>query len=480
MGAMGKLEPGMIPGTQVQLTEEDLKKEYDPRMPEEPQPVVPEPELENAFDQAIEDALDQNKKEEEAQAQPEQEPEPQEPEQQTREYELPKDDEETTGVYSEQAPSVGDVHDDIAKINKGTGWFDNKISAIRANNWVSDAEKTQAETLYSDFVSAHTLMLSQTINPGEVLTQEQFQHVKDAGKAYSDAILHFEKIKDQYYRNWDEMKRDVNPAKLASAEGYTQKHKAEIIKLTHNTFTRWINRKLMGFSSKKIKRMKIGVVNQLLEMGKAFDQMMNILEDKHSTNEAITQHFNNVSTLFAETARALWPLGKVYTLKHEERIKDERAKGVDRDKTIPDIRISSTKLDELANMTSETLKEELKPDAERLKAEPEEKKLPLKDVVKKIKEDIEPIFNEVNINIHPGGVLFDVKPLKDSVIAVVIKPNTFLKKLLKVQNDSEGDLDLSALDEWDAAKDYLEDEIKQREFELVKAFGYALEVHILE
>jgi hypothetical protein len=184
--------------------------------------------------------------------------------------------------------------------------------------------------------------------------------------------------------------------------------------------------------------------------------------------------------LFAETARALWPLGKVYTLKHEERIKDERAKGVDRDKTIPDIRISSTKLDELANMTSETLKEELKPDAERLKAEPEEKKLPLKDVVKKIKEDIEPIFNEVNINIHPGGVLFDVKPLKDSVIAVVIKPNTFLKKLLKVQNDSEGDLDLSALDEWDAAKDYLEDEIKQREFELVKAFGYALEVHILE
>ena len=211
----------------------------------------------------------------------------------------------------------------------------------------------------------------------------------------------------------------------------------------------------------------MSVVKILLEMGKAFDQLMNLLENKNSTKQAISQSYNNVSKLFAETSQALWPIGKSYLLSQNRR-KDK-----------PVIKIPVSQLTELGNMTSVILDvEEKEPDIQQ-----KERILALSVFMKQLKADIEPIFNGINISMHPEGLTFDVKPysLYDSKhededsngigIGIIVKPNKVITKLQEVGVDAT---------EWERVKAYLSGEFQDKMKQYSERAGYRISVHILD
>ncbi|KKN67655.1 hypothetical protein LCGC14_0459140 [marine sediment metagenome] len=272
--------------------------------------------------------------------------------------EAPEAAEEEEIIYTEPEPVRDqDVisHKHIAAIEKSLSFFDRKIWNIRAANAPTQSEKTYAENVYSRLRSNHVILKGLNITPGAALTEEQSRHIGVLAQSYNETKQTFQSIMNKYYADWSELERDSTEQAKQSAREYFKDKNEEIIKLTHNTVTRWMNRKLMGLSYKKINRMKIAVVKSLLKMGKAFDQLMDILEDKKSTQQGISKGFDNVSRLFSETAKILWPLGKNYLLSQ-----NVRSKGKDS----PVIKIPTSQLNELAEIPKDILPKEDNPEEE--------------------------------------------------------------------------------------------------------------------
>lgn len=362
-------------------------------------------------------------------------------------------------VYKEKAPKSTGVEVALNYIKKEMKRLESRKNKLRNAKSVSVQEKVALETAYSNFISSLSKFNASPLNQNE--------NAPELVAAFNTFANKVKDIKGAYYASWKDVDADAD----MSAISY-KLSKEEIVKLTHNTFTRYMNRAIMGLSDNKLKVMKTNVVNILLETYKAFDELMNRLEERSTTTNSLSAAFLKVSSLLADANKKLWPIGKNYILSQDERNRATRQKGK---KDIEQVRmLKERELKELGGYSNRILGQ---PEKEKEKTPKE-----IKNSLNLLKSEIEPIFNDLNVNMHPGGIMFDVKQLtqrdsNDTVIGIVIRPNTYIKQQQAAQQSS----DPNTLVEWQSVKNYLNSKFKERLKKKYKdRLDYPVTVHILE
>lgn len=363
-------------------------------------------------------------------------------------------------IYTEPVLSGKEVFDKIRQIESEYGKFQYFAALIRVSTAPTSLEKVEAERAWADLVSAHIDMLHDKISPAEPFTQDQKKNINNYINAEKNLVEIFSKVRDKYYGSWEKMEEDSSAVEKESAIDYFVKEEKEIMKIAHNVLTRWINKKLTGLSSKKINIMKMEVVENIQKMTEALNEFMDILESRQSTSIDISTKFNYISRLLSEIGKALWPVGKNYLLNQDEMSKT---------KGKINLRLNDKILRDLETQSQTVLGKKIVSD--------------IKTAIMQLKSDIEPEFNNLNIEMYPGGVLFDIKPLLsrdgEAFIGVVVSPNGYIKQLGNL--DILGNEELDVLYKWKEIKEYILGSFKNKIKEKYEEqLGHPIVVRVLE
>jgi|GEM_PF-3968764 len=217
----------------------------------------------------------------------------------------------------------------------------------------------------------------------------------------------------------------------------------------------------MGLSSKKINRMKIIVVNRLQDFYKVLEDFMDVLEKRDSTISDVSSAFINVSQTLSDIGKKLWPVGKHYFLNQSIR---KKQKGEQH------IRLSEKNLRELEEQSNAIVR---KP-----------KSANINEAIKIIAEEIAPIFNGLNVELHPGGLKYEIKPLikRDSdeyAVGIIVRQNMYLIRQNTARDDGKP-FDKKSLENWNSVEKYLDSKFEQRlNAKYSKKIGFPIALHVL-
>lgn len=346
------------------------------------------------------------------------------------------------------------LHVNFEGKRKGLAWFESKLPIILVHKQTPSALKRNAQSHYNNLKT----LIDLTATVGE--TEVHYQRVR---RAYYEAVATFKHI-GALFGSFDKMKEDNEQAAAGgqsdpfSNDGGTQaSSNVELQKIAYNAFTRWFNRKIMGLSSKKINMMKLQVVEGIQDLIKALEGLMDILEAKHSTSNSIIDAFNNISRSLSDTGKKMWPLGKNHLLTQDT---------VKVKKNVPFLKLNTKQLKDLEDQSQSVLGKGTVPEITR--------------AIKQLSEDIEPIFNHINVKLYPGGVLFDVKPLtrEDGVtfIGIIVKPNAYIAKQQIGQYPNK-----NVLQEWRNIKKYILGSFKNKiTSKYSTQLGHTVNVYVLD
>ncbi len=376
--------------------------------------------------------------------------------------------EETQGdeVYSETAPRDAwqrSLIDANNYINDNIADFERRMVSIRAANKPTDAEKTYAEKAWSDFKISHKAAQLVQIDPNSFLNERQRALIDDLYKKLRNFIVITNIIKDRHYDGWSDMQSDSSQFARQSSYKHFRETDQELEKLAHSAFTRWMNRKIMGLSSKKINRMKMVAVDQLQDIYKKLNDFMDVLEKRKASSNEMERSFSVLSRALSDIGKSIWPLGKNYFLNQSIRRKDEKGE--------THIRLTERQLRDLEEQSQNVLGKKAPSD--------------VSDAVKQIQKKVAPIFNGINIELHPGGLKYNVQPLEErdsgkSYVAIIVQPNRHIIANMAARAD-EREFNETMLANWDKVEEYLTGRFEQRlNDKYSEKIGLPITMHILK